>query len=147
MPQVSQYPISKDVYQRVFDVFLRTIAGLRTKKEVSNFFEEFLTPTERIMFAKRLAIGLLLAKKYDYRGISKILRVSTTTVSSISILYRYGADFRKVIDNIVSDEAMEEFWLGLGEKMADILSTGGKGSGGWFYLKQQLRRRRFKKAF
>ena len=69
MSQVSKYPVRKDVYEEIFETLLETIAGLTTKKDVSAFFNEFLTPTERIMFAKRLAVGLLIAKGYDYKDI------------------------------------------------------------------------------
>lgn len=147
MTQISKYPITQDVYDRIFDVFLSTIAGLVSKKAVSDFFEEFLTPTERIMFAKRLAIGLLLAKNYDYREISKVLRVSTTTISGVSILYKYGKNYRKVVDNLLKDEEMEKFWLGIGEKVASILSSGGSKTTSWRYLKQELKRKRLKKSF
>lgn len=146
MTQISKYPITQDVYDHIFDVFLSTIAGLISKKAVSDFFEEFLTPTERIMFAKRLAIGLLLAKNYDYREISKILRVSTTTISGVSILYRYGKNYRKVVDNLLKDVEKEKFWLGIGEKIASILSGGGAKTASWRYLKQELRKKRLKKS-
>src|SRR3989344_2783004 len=100
MPQVSKYPVSKDVYEQIFDILLGALAGLQTRKQVSNFIADFLTPTEAIMFSKRLAIGVLLAKKYDYRDISKILRVSTTTVGSVSLLYNHRPNFKKTVDEI-----------------------------------------------
>ena len=139
--------ISKDVYQKIFDVFLKTIADLKTKAEVEKFFQDFLTPTERIMLAKRLAIGLLLAKKYDYRDISKILRVSTTTVANMSILYKYGQFYRKIIDEIESDEQMKEFWLEFGEGIAGVLAVGGAKASGWFNLRNEIRKTRKKEPF
>ena len=145
MAQVSKYPISKEVYKYIFDVFLKTVAELRTKREVQQFFDEFLSPTERIMFTKRLAIGILLAKKYNYREISKLLRVSLTTIGGISLLYKYGNNFRTIIDKLLADEKMEEVWLKVGEKISGVLSSGGSKAGGWFYLKQNLRKKRLNK--
>jgi len=147
MTQVSKYPISKDVYEHIFDVFLATIAEIKTKNEVASFLQDFLTPTERIMLAKRLAIGLLLAKNYDYREISKILRVSTTTIGNMSSLYKYGHAYRKVIDDILADEEMEKFWLDFGEKIASILSPGGAKTSGWFYLRNEIRKKKRRKPF
>ena len=121
MPQVSKYPVSKDIYERIFDVFLKTIANLTTKNQVVSFFDEFLSPTERIMLCKRLAVAFLLAKEYDYRTISKILRVSTTTVGTVAISYKYKKNYKKVIENILKDEKIEEFWVNVGEKVAKLL--------------------------
>ncbi len=146
MSQVSKYPVRKDVYEEIFDTFLETIAGLTTKNEVSTFFNEFLTPTERIMFAKRLAIGLLIAKDYDYREISELLRVSTATIASYSLFYKYGKGYREVINKILQNEKIEKFLLSLAEKIASVASMGGSKSGSWIYLRNQIRKRRLKKA-
>jgi len=116
MPQVSKYPVSKDVYERVFDVFLKTISDLNTKKQVQDFFKEFLSPTEQIMLAKRLATAFLIEKDYNYREISKILRVSTTTISRVALSYKYSNNFKRIVKRILKDEKIEEFWLGVGRK-------------------------------
>lgn len=146
MSQVSKYPVRKDVYEEIFDTFLETIAGLTTKKDVSTFFNEFLTPTERIMFAKRLAIGLLIAKDYDYREISELLRVSTATIAGYSLFYKYGSGYKEVINKILRDEKIEKFMLSLAEKIASVGALGGSKAGGWIYLRNQIRKRRLKKV-
>ena len=146
MPQVSKYPISKDVYERVFEVFLKTISALKTKGQVENFLEEFLSPTEQIMLAKRLAIAFLLAKKYDYREISKILRVSTGTVGKVAMNCEEGSSFAKVVNKILQDEKIEEFWLTVGEKLASIGAAAKSKSGGWIYIREEIRKKRMKKG-
>ena len=147
MAQISKYPISKDVYERVFDVFLKTIVDLQTKKQVSDFFQEFLTPTERIMLAKRLAIGILLAKEYEYREICKILRVSTATIGTVALSYKYGKNYKKVISKLLQDEKIEDFFLKAGESIANLLSKTGSKGGGWYYLKNELKGKRMQKSF
>jgi len=146
MSQVSKYPVRKDVYEEIFDTFLETIASLTTKKDVSIFFSEFLTPTERIMFAKRLAIGLLIAKDYDYREISELIRVSTATIAGYSLFYKYGIGYRKVINNILQNEKIEKFLLGLAEKIASVGAMGGSKSGGWVYLRNQIKKKKVRKV-
>jgi len=147
MSQVSKYPISRDVYETISEALSKTIINLRTKSQVIQFFEEFLSPTERIMLAKRLAIGLLLAKEYSYREIRKILRVSTTTIGDAALLYKYGNSYREVILKLLKDEKMEEFWLKVGETISAAGAKGGSKSGAWVYLRNQLRKKRLKKAF
>src|SRR3989344_7650258 len=106
MTQVSKYPVSKDVYERIFEIFLK----------------EFLTPTEQVMLAKRLSVAFLLSKDYNYREISKILRVSTGTVNRVALSYRKESHYKMVIEEILRDERMDEFWRGVGETGSKLFS-------------------------
>ena len=146
MAQVSKYPVRKDVYNEIFEVFLETIANLDTKKKVAVFFEEFLTPTERIMLAKRLAIGLFISKGYNYQEISDLLRVSTSTIADYAIVYKYKNGYKEVVNQILKSKQIERFLLSLGEKIASIGAMGGSKSGGWIYLRNELKKKRSNKV-
>ena len=76
MTQVSKYPISKDVADRIFEVFVKTLLKIKTYKEAESFTYDLFSPVEKIMLAKRIAIAFLLMKGYQYREISRLLRVS-----------------------------------------------------------------------
>ena len=147
MPQVSKYPISKDVYERIFDVFLKTLAGLKTKKQVSGFLKEFLTPTEQVMLAKRLAIAFLITKGYSYREIANILRVSVSTIGFASLDLKDGENYKKVIDKVLKNEEVDEFIENVGEKVAALFSVGGSKSGAWRYLKSEIQNKSKSKVF
>lgn len=69
-----------------FKIFVKRFSGLGDKRKVEDFFGYFLTPTEQITLAKRLAIAFLLIKKCDYRMITKILRVSSSTIGSVWVV-------------------------------------------------------------
>ncbi|MBP8591015.1 hypothetical protein KBI33_00915 [Candidatus Shapirobacteria bacterium] len=47
------------------------------------FLEIFLTPREREVFAKRLAVAILILKGYEYKKIEKEINVGPTTISKI----------------------------------------------------------------
>lgn len=66
MTQVSKYPVHRDVEKRMFEIFKTTISNLKHSEEIEDFLEDFLSPVEKIMLAKRLAIAVLLAKNYTY---------------------------------------------------------------------------------
>jgi len=142
MSQVSKYPLSKDIYDEIFDTFFQAVASLNTKNEVLLFFNEFLTPNEKIMFAKRLAAGLLIAEGYDYREISDLLKTSSSTISIYSSFYKYGEGYKRVIDRIKSDKEIKEFLLKIGERFAALGSLGGKGSGTWRAIGKSLRNKK-----
>jgi len=111
MTMVSKYPLDKAIQQRVFEIFLSTLADLKTSSEVQLFIDQFFTPTERMMFAKRLSIAFLLAKNYDIRMISKILKVSTKTVTTVNIwIKHYKGGLYSTINKIINQEKQKEFW-------------------------------------
>lgn len=139
MTQVSKYPIQKEIYDEIFDTFLQTIASLTTKDQVLSFFNEFLTPTEKIMFSKRLAMGLLIAEGYDYKQISNLLKTSSATISSFSSFYKYGKDYKKVIDRIKKEKEIEDFLRVIGERVSALGTFGGKGSDVWKTINKKLK--------
>lgn len=147
MSQVSKYPVRKNVYERIFDIFLETFSKLKSKKEVSDFFDEFLTPTEKIMLAKRLAINILLAKDFGYREISEILRVSSTTISSVSDKYKYGKTLNKITQTLINKEGIEDFWLEIADACTAMGMVGTKGTSGWKYLNNKINKKRTRKPF
>ncbi len=147
MPQVSKYPIPKDIYKRIFDIFLKTLEGLKTKKNLEGFLNEFLTPTEQVMLAKRLAIAFLILKGYSYREISEILRVSISTVGFVSLDLKEGTYYKKVIEKVLRNEEVEDFIESVGEKVATLFAAASSKSGSWRYLRDEIRKRRMRKAF
>lgn len=125
MSQVSKYLLNKDVEEQMFDVFWKTIARLITRNAVKKFFFDLLSPTEKTMLAKRLAIAIMLIKGYDYRTISQTLKVSTTTIMSISNWLKNGGDgYKMVIQKIIKEEKTAEFWDNLEEKLSNLLPPG-----------------------
>jgi uncharacterized protein YerC len=118
MPQVSKYPLSKDIEERMFVIFWKSIAELSVPGDVKKFFDDLLSPVEKTMLVKRLAIALLLAKDYDYESIKKTLRVSSETIARVKVwLTHAGEGYKMVVGRILTDEKMKEFW----QKVEDVL--------------------------
>lgn len=131
MAQVSKRLLKNEVYNEIFQTLLTTVAKLNTKSRVSDFFDDFLSPTEKVMFSKRLAIGILIAEKRNYSEIKEILKVSGATVARLALLYRYGRGYRDVVDNIRKNKEVREFLIELGIEISSIGAWGGKGSTTW----------------
>ncbi len=141
MTQVSKYPISKEVYERCWEIFVKILIGIRNSSDASLLIKDLLTPTEKIMMVKRLAIALLLIQGYEYREIIKLLRVSFGTIAFVKLSLENGSGgYKKAIDKILKDEKLKEIL----NKTAQALiapATKGKGSGTWRYLKQELEKK------
>src|SRR3989344_4824995 len=76
MSQVSKRVLSKKIQESLFQNFWEIFAQIKKPKEVAIFLEDFLSPTEKVMLAKRLAIAILFSKGYNHRSISSLLKVS-----------------------------------------------------------------------
>ena len=119
MAQVSKYPISKEVEQRIFEIFSQTLSDLKDPIDINDFLQDFLSPIEKIMLAKRLSIAVLLAKGYEYEQIRKILRVSPPTIAQVAISLKYmGKGYKKVVEKILKEEKLQEFW----QKVDDVIN-------------------------
>lgn len=146
MAQVSKYPISKDIADRIFDVFIKSLIKIKNATDAQNLADDLFSPTEKVMLAKRLAIAFLLMKGYQYREISKLLRVSVTTIASVNLSLKYGSNgYKAILERISKEEQLEEFFLGIAEKLFSIPASGGKGSGAWRYLRDEARKSKDKK--
>lgn len=149
MTKVSKYLIKEDVEKRMFEVFWKSIADLKSPADVEEFFKELLFPTERVMLAKRLAVSLLLTKKYTYAEIIDILKVSPVTIGIVARwLKKEGKAFQKAINKILKQEKQEEFWDNLEQFLSSLIPPT-KGTDWTEIRKQQyqnLRERRHRRS-
>jgi len=148
MTQISKHQLSKLVYERIFEIFIKSIVGIKDKKEAKDFLKDFLTPTERIMLAKRLSTALLLAKGYDYTTIHKIIHVGSATISSINnILKNESEGYKKVIGRLLREEAIKDFLLEIVEDFSALGTIGGMGSNIWKDIHKRVYKKRKEKPF
>lgn len=150
MSQVSRYPISKSIADRIFKIFLNTFTHLKDNDEADQFISDLLTPTEKIMLSKRLAISFLLERNYDYRTIQQTLKVSTGTITSVNMARKLGSEgYKKVISKIMRKEALVKIIEDSVIKFLSMPAALERGRGEWTYLKNLAKKNKFKnrKAF
>lgn len=146
MAQVSKFLISKDVADRIFGVLIKSLIKIRSSKDANMVANDLFSPTERVMFSKRLAIAFCLMQGYQYREISKLLRVSTGTIRNINLGLKYGSNgYQTILGRIMQEEKLDDFFKGMAEK---ILKAGsyGKGSSAWRSLGREIQESKDKKA-
>ena len=144
MTQVSKYPIRRDVYDEIFKTFSQVIVSLSDKREASEFFDEFLTPNERLMFAKRIAVGLMIAENFNYRDILELLKVSNYTISSYSSRYKYGTKYKRVIDRIKTTKEINQIILEFWEVLTSVGHQKIKGTKTLSGLSEEFKKRKSK---
>lgn len=119
MTKISKRLLDKNLQNQIFEVFTESIIELKNSEDVKNFLNDLLSPVERIMLVKRLAIAILLTKGYTYEMIDDALKVSHTTIMKISFWLKYGENngYKKVIENFLKKKGREEKF----DKIEEIL--------------------------
>jgi len=114
MTQVSRHFLNRNIEKRMFEIFEKSVSNLKKSDDIRNYIVDLLTPTEKIILAKRLAIAVLLSKNYAYRTISDLLKVSTSTI--LSVIRKQAIDgrgYKVVVGKILNSEALGRSFLNL----------------------------------
>jgi len=105
MTKVSKRVLDKKMENYIFELFIKTLVNLKDEHEVKNFLEDLLSPTERIMLVKRLAIAILLRKKHTYDEIDRSLKVSRQTIMNVSFWLKNGkSGYEKAVEKILKNQ-------------------------------------------
>lgn len=113
MTHVSRHAPSRRVSDKTLDLFMSCVTAKWSASERKSFFHELITPTERIMLSKRLAIIYMLVKGYTFDDIQETLRVSPTTVAKFWSQIRRGKYAHVVgrIEGVAKDQVPSLQWL------------------------------------
>jgi|SRR3989344_2627369 len=119
MSQVSRRALDKSLEDYIFDNFIRTIARLNESQQIKNFINDLLSPIERTMLIKRLAIAVMLTKGYTYEQIDHTLKVTSPTIKNVSFALKFGKKngFKKAVEEILKDQRREVFF----DKIEELL--------------------------
>ena len=139
MSQVSKFIVTPQVWEKIFNLFVDAILGIKNRNELKGFIGNFFTPTEKIMFAKRFAAAVMLAKGTDYNTIRRTLRISPPTIARMSFRIKYeGEGMSPVIERALSKDAARI----LLEELSGLFDIPGKGKSLASIGKRKFERRR-----
>lgn len=124
MTQISRRPMSKALEEQMHKAIRKAFADLRSEKEVDAFLDDLLTPTEKVMLAKRLAIAILLDRGYDQRTVHTIMRTSLRTVNTVNFwLKNKGNGYRIVLEKLKTQQAWRELKESIEDFLEEFFST------------------------
>lgn len=105
MAQVSKKQLPKKVEKRIKSLLTECISACKDEKAAADFIEILLSPTEKVMIAKRIAIGLMLTKDYNPSEIVEAIKVSLGTVYNVKAwLDLKGSGYRKMLKKIAAED-------------------------------------------
>lgn len=132
MGRISRRRIDPEIEERIFEIFWDYLATLKKPEDIHEFLVSLLSYTEQVMFSKRLAIAVLLAKGYNYRDIDETLKVSTSTVGTVHKQILVGASgYTKAVNKILTKEKIENVFNTLDEILIKMSGPKRYGSLTW----------------
>ncbi|MCL5438703.1 MAG: Trp family transcriptional regulator [Patescibacteria group bacterium] len=110
MGRISRRILNRELAESIFRLFIETVIELKNPTDAQNFIEDLLSPTEKVMLTKRLAIAILLSRNYTYDEIVDKIKVSRPTIMNVSYFLKHGkSGYQKVINKIFVNQKKEEF--------------------------------------
>lgn len=145
MPQVSKRFLNQKTQDKIFNLFTSSFVMCNSKGLAVSLIEDLFTPTERIMLSKRFSIAYMLLKGYDYDSISQMLKVSRTTIGSVSLwLKEKGHGLRRIIVKIRRNESMRKVLEEIQDAFEELIASSPGQS--WSRSKRELWLRRQSRA-
>ena len=142
MPHISNKKLEEKYFRKIYNQLISMLDTAGTSRRSDILLKEFLTETEKIMLAKRLAIICLLNEGVSKPYISQILLISPSTVDRISLTYEIG--MYPYITNIVKKNS-RTLWTIFEEMIHDSVSKKlGKRRFEWL---KEIERRHNRKIF
>lgn len=129
---------------KIESLFRESLIYCSNTETVQNFIADLLTPTEKIVLSKRLAIAYLLEKGFSYETIEDILKVTSSTVGTISLMLKHrGTGIRTIFNKVQRNRQVKNILEELGELAIELM---GRGKGGnWKETKAYLYQRKLEK--
>lgn len=109
MVRNSRFQLDDNILEKLFNLFFEVVGKKSDKDEFREVMIDLLSPAERIMISKRIAIIYLLLKKIDYYNICEVLKVSAATVAKFSLLMEKSQGIVPTFKTIVTKEKVGEF--------------------------------------
>ena len=105
----------------MFGLFFEVITNSKNKEGFNQLMKELLSPTERIMVAKRVVLVYLLLQEIDYQVICRVLKVSSSTISKFKLLTDNKSGIIDILKKTMQNDKIKLFVF---ELMSDLFPPG-----------------------
>ncbi len=131
MTRVSRKKLDKRSASSIRKRFARTLASLRTEEKSGLFVDELLTSAEQVMFAKRLAALLMIARGITAYKVQMLLRMSPDTTNRLAVGIKRNK-YPHIVSFAKRAESKKQFW----DDVEVLLRCGmpERGRGRWKWL-------------
>lgn len=109
MTHLSRGKLADDVLRQITASFLFVLTDIKDQDSMAQFLDSFLSKTEKLMLAKRLALIYLLSEGIEETKISEILKTTLANVSRMKLkLESESMDYQQALAKIKKQKTLEE---------------------------------------
>ncbi len=108
MPHLSKNTLSPQKEMELLKTFDIILARITKADEMKTFLLTLLTPTERLMLAKRLMIAVLLKENLNETNIAEILHVTRGTVYKSKLFLEARGEGYEAAFKVLNDVKLKE---------------------------------------
>ncbi|MFZ2199363.1 MAG: hypothetical protein WAV40_01070 [Microgenomates group bacterium] len=124
MPQISKHQLQPEMAELIYEELCSFVSRISTRVGISQFFNDFLTPTEKIMFSKRFMIMVLLMRGHSALHVKNTLFVSNSAVMGVGSWMKNASPTTKKSLEILNKEKDWETFFDSIEEILDKLPPG-----------------------
>ncbi|MFH2085732.1 MAG: hypothetical protein ABII21_03040 [bacterium] len=95
MTQVSKHKLQPEMTTLIYGEFCGFLSKIDSNSGVSQFLDDFLTSTEKIMLSKRFMIMVFLMRGHSVEHIKNTLHVSNSAVMSVNSWFKNASSTTK----------------------------------------------------
>lgn len=118
MPKVSKHKVDKELESEMFKQLWYSLGKINNSARSSDFFNDFLTESEKIMLAKRFTAAILINRGKSPSEIRESIHLSFSAIGSVSGWIKNAKPKTKdILDKI----SAEKNWESIIDKVDDIL--------------------------
>ncbi len=144
MPHISRRPMKPGMREKIFLRLFRSVRDAHTTTRSKYFLEDLLSPTEKLMLAKRLAMLLLVLEGASVYQIAETFTVSTSTARRMKLkIERNGCPY--IVALYENRKLRKEFQKDILTLLRMGLPPRGRGRWKWLYDMGREHRARSKK--
>lgn len=110
MSQISRRNIDQKKSTRINELLFDLLLTMSDKQEVDRVLDEILTPTEKIMIAKRVTCFYLLIKKVPTHEIGDTLKLSTSTITYFKHFLERSLILKEYLTNKLNNEKLKHLF-------------------------------------
>lgn len=109
MPHVSRIKLEGKTEQALIRNLELILSKISKEEDMTDFLTSLLTPTEKLMLAKRIAIIILLKEGISESHIASFLHVTRVTVSRLRFFFEaHGKGYNIALKVLASQKLMKE---------------------------------------
>lgn len=127
MPHVSRNPLSPRVEKEIVENLNVIFSSINNGDDMLSFLNSLLTPTEKVMLGKRMAVVILMEEGMKDSEISRMLNLTEITAAKMRLFYEArGSGFKIALKKLEEQKRLKAFKNTLLE-MVEFIGKAGTG--------------------